>query len=92
MNQNAARDDNRVPSFVALNEETGQVERVACDPITNEILVDVFYAADTTPGDQAIAKRDANYHTSTLAVEDDSAENVNAIRCGINSEILVELE
>lgn len=84
------RDNNYIPTLQAWNEVTQSVENVRIDPLTDEILVEVYYAPPSTPASINRALQDDDYVPSAVAVEDTSG-NLDCLRCDTNNNILVDL-
>lgn len=75
---------------MAWNETTQEVEEVRIDGVDDELLIDVYYEANTSPAGIDRALRDDNHVPMGLGQEETS-EDLNALRCNSESLLLVEL-
>jgi hypothetical protein len=83
-------DDNNKPVIRTLNDTTGKVDYLYCDPVTNAILVYAVAPDGNTP--TAINRAfidDSN--KPTLLGYNETSGLIDALRCGVNGELLIKI-
>lgn len=82
-------DANTKSTWTALNETTGQIERVYCDPVTGALLVYAVVASGNAPTTRNNVKTDAN-DKGTQGALNETTGLVEALRCGNGGELLIK--
>jgi hypothetical protein len=93
MSVNAHIDQNDVKTWTAWNEGLaggGGIDNVYIDPATNALLVYVASTDANTPTTLNNAKIDAN-DVKTLLGYNETTGLVEALRCGVNGELLINI-
>ena len=85
----AKRDQNRIPALLGLNNDESDVSEWTVDPITNELLIDLYVGTISPIPDVNISPKDQNYVPAMLGVKE-SAQEVNALRTQ-NNYLIIEL-
>ena len=85
---NAKIDVNDKPTWIAYNETTGEVEPVACDPVTGALYVHLVTQSVTLPTSLQNAKIDANENSTQLGYNETTGA-IEAMRCASSGELLV---
>lgn len=81
-------DQNDVKTWLAYNDTTGLVENVRFDPVLNLLYVFAVPWDGNTPTSIHHAHIDQN-HVKTKLGWDDTTNTIQALRCGINGELLI---
>jgi len=85
---NAKIDENDKPVWTAYNETTGEIEPIACDPVTGALYVYLVTPDSNTPTAVTRAKIDANDNATQIGYNE-TVSQIEALRCGSNGELLI---
>jgi len=83
-------DDNDKPVIRTYNDDTGKVDYLYCDPITNAILVFGMPVDANSPTAIHRAFIDDN-NKPTLTGYNETSGLIEATRCGVNGELLTKI-
>jgi hypothetical protein len=84
-------DENDKPTILAVNDTTGEIERVEVDTATGGLNIFITAAAATSPASINVAQIDANDNPTGLGYEEDT-ELIEALRCTEDGQLIVTVE